>query len=284
MMKKYNNIFQLFMPLIFCIGCTQERTVPIDSNYQAPVDLNWNFDTANPILNDEFGASGLPDPSKWSYDVGNGGWGNNELEYYTDNKNASVNGGLLSIEANKESFGGSNYTSARMVTKGKEDFLYGRFEIKAKVPNGRGLWPAIWLLSTDQAYGTWPNSGEIDIMEQVGFDPNNIHCTVHNNAYNGQKGNQKSNNSIILSATTDFHVYRVDWTPFAIRGYIDDEQYFEYINEGRGFISWPYDKKFYLILNVAVGGNWGGANGIDDLAFPGKMQIDYVKVYPMIPK
>ena len=280
-MKAFLKYSLAFLIALIAISCTQQREVPAGVATPLPENKDYQFEST-PVWSDEFDNNGAPDPSKWNYDVGAGGWGNNELQYYTNDNNAVVQDGKLSIEARKESKEGSSYTSARMISKGKGDFLYGRFEISAKLPTGRGLWPAIWLLSSDNAYGVWPNSGEIDIMEQVGFDPLNIHCTVHNNVYNGARGNAKSSNSIVASATSDFHVYRVDWTPYSVKGFIDEVQYFEYTNDGQGFTTWPYDKNFYLILNVAVGGNWGGANGIDDSVFPGEMQIDYVRVYKLI--
>jgi beta-glucanase (GH16 family) len=168
-----------------------------------------------------------------------------------------------------------------MVTKGKGDFLYGRFEVSAKLPSGKGLWPAIWMLPSDNVYGTWPKSGEIDIMEQVGFDPNTIHVSVHTEKYNHMIGTQKTSTSTINTATLDFHVYRVDWTPYAVRGFIDGNQVFQFTNEGRGPAYFPFNKKFHLILNVAVGGNWGGQQGVDDDSFPAKMEVDYVRVYKM---
>jgi beta-glucanase (GH16 family) len=277
----FKRVIAILIIAVAFNACTEKRVVPAGTFTPPPEDKDYQFE-ATPFWSDEFDNAGSPDASKWNYDIGAGGWGNNELQYYTSDNNAVVQDGKLSIEARKETKEGSSYTSARLVSKGKGDFLYGRFEISAKLPAGRGLWPAIWLLSSDNAYGVWPNSGEMDIMEQVGFDPYNIHCTVHNNVYNGQRGNQKTANSILPSATSDFHVYRVDWTPYSVKGFIDGTQYFEYTNDGQGYTTWPYDQNFYLILNVAVGGNWGGANGIDDSVFPGQMQIDYVRVYKLI--
>lgn len=253
---------------------------------QTPIDKKWEFETT-PVWSDEFDYNGKPDEGKWGYDIGtgSGGWGNNELQYYTnDMKNVVVANGKLSINALKESINGMNYSSTRLVSKGKGDFLYGRFEIKAKLPAGRGGWPALWMLPTESAYGGWPKSGEIDIMEHVGYDPNNVHITVHTEAYNGMKGTQKGSIEKVATAMTDFHVYRVDWTPYAIRGYIDDKKVYEFINDGKGFEAWPFDKKFHLLLNVAVGGNWGGQQGVDDSIFPISMEVDYVRVYKMIEK
>lgn len=249
-----------------------------------PTDKGWIFETT-PVWSDEFSYSGLPDPTKWGYDIGGSGWGNNELEYYTnDVKNASVADGILTITAVKEDFGGKNFTSARLVTRNKGDILYGRIEIKAKVPAGKGTWPAIWMLPTDWEYGGWPSSGEIDIMEHVGFDPDVIHISTHCAAYYFKLNNQKTAVKKIANATTEFHLYRIDWTPFAIRGYIDDVLVFTNENEGTGSNVWPFDKRFHLLLNVAVGGDWGGAQGVDQNAFPASMQVDYVRFYKMIEK
>jgi beta-glucanase (GH16 family) len=251
---------------------------------EKPTDLNWSFET-NPMWADEFEGNGKPDATKWGYDIGGSGWGNNELQNYTnDIKNAVVSNGTLKITALKESLGGKDYTSARLITKGKGDFLYGRIEIKAKLPSGRGTWPALWMLPTEITYGNWPKSGEIDIMEHVGYDPNNVHITVHTEAYNHMINTQKGNIKNVPTAMTDFHLYRVDWTPYSIRGYIDDQKIFDYINEGKGYTSWPFDKKFHLLMNVAVGGNWGGAQGIDPNVYPAVMEVDYVRVYKMIEK
>jgi beta-glucanase (GH16 family) len=244
-----------------------------------PPIYEWSFGTTA-VWTDEFSTDGLPDAGKWRYDIGGSGWGNNELQYYTDGLNASINAGILKITARKENYSGKLYTSARMVTKNKADWLYGSVEVKAKLPKGRGSWPAIWMLPTESVYGVWPNSGEIDIMEHVGFDQNNVHFTLHASSFFGANG--KGGAKIITTATDDFHLYRLDWTPYGIRGYFDNEKVFDYINPNSGFASWPYDKKFHLLLNIAVGGNWGGAQGVDDSIFPITMEIDYVRVYPFI--
>jgi len=249
-----------------------------------PVDKNWSFETT-PAWADEFTNSGAPLSANWDYDTGGGGWGNNELEYYTNTtNNASVANGLLTITAKKESMGGMGYTSSRMVTRGKLDALYGRFEIKAKLPAGKGTWPAIWMLPTDRAYGDWPKSGEIDIMEHVGYDQDNVHFSTHTEAYYFKINTQKTITKKIEGASTAFHLYRVDWTPYAVRGYYDDIKVFEFANEGTGYKAWPFDKKFHLLLNIAVGGDWGGAQGIDDSIWPQKMEVDYVRYYKMIEK
>ena len=237
----------------------------------------------NPLRFGLTNSGAVPNPNKWSYDIGGDGWGNHELEYYTNgnNNNAILDSGFLHIVAKKESMNGMNYTSARMLTKGKAEWLYGRFEIRARVPRGRGTWPAIWLLPSENYYGGWPLSGEIDIMEHVGFDQNNIHFTVHNATFFG--GNGKGASKVITTASDSFHVYRCDWTPQGIRGFIDGDQYFEYINNNGGSPYYPYNRKFFMILNVAIGGDWGGQQGVDDSIFPVQMDVDYVKVYKWKP-
>ena len=256
-------------------ACTQAgpRTGP------APVDAGRFADA--PAWQDEFERDGRPDPSKWGYDLGGDGWGNNELEFYTDrDANAFVRDGVLHVVARVQARGGRGYTSARLVSKGKGDFLYGRIEARAKLPQGRGTWPAIWMLPTDWAYGDWPRSGEIDIMEHVGYDPGRVHMSVHTQAYNHVAGTQKTATRVVPGAIEDFHVYRVDWTPGGIRGYIDDAPVFAFANEGGGPDAWPFDRRFHLLLNLAVGGNWGGKEGIDPGAFPATLLVDYVRVYP----
>ena len=247
-----------------------------------PDAREWRFEPA-PHWSDEFDYTGKPDPRKWGYDLGGGGWGNNELQYYTDHvDNASVGDGVLTITARKQALGGREYTSARLVSKHKGDFRYGRFEARAKLPSGRGTWPAIWMLPTDWRYGDWPRSGEIDIMEHVGFDPERVHISVHTGSYNHVAGTQRTATRMVDGVMEDFHLYRVDWTPDAIRGYIDDEPMFEFRNEGTGPDAWPFDQRFHWLLNIAVGGNWGGKEGIDDSVFPARMQVDYVRVYRLV--
>jgi beta-glucanase (GH16 family) len=191
-----------------------------------------------------------------------------------------VANGLLTITARKQSLGGEGYTSTRIVSKGFT--TYGRIEVRAKLPSGRGTWPAIWMLPNDYVYGAWPASGEVDIMEMVGYSPNNVHFSVHNATY--YAGNAKTSTDSIPTASTDFHLYREDWTPYAVRGYYDNVLIFTYVNTGGGSQLWPYDQKFHLLMNIAVGGSWGGIDGVDDSAFPTTMQIDYVHFFNMIHK
>ena len=263
-------------------ACTEKAEVVNMTNTAPITDKNWQFETTA-SWEDNFNTGSAPDPAKWNFAVGGGGWGNNELQYYTQGANSSVTGGNLVITAKKENLSGREYTSSRMITKGKGDWLYGRMEVRAKLPKGRGTWPAIWMFPTDLAYGNWPASGEIDIMEHVGYEQNKVHFTIHNAAFNFMKGNQKGSNKIVPTASDEFHNYRVDWTPYSIKGFIDGEEYFEYVNANNGFSSWPYDKRFHLILNIAVGGDWGGVQGVDNTIFPATMKIDYVKYYKIIP-
>jgi len=242
----------------------------------------WRFE-ATPAWRDEFDGQGRPDPARWSYDLGGDGWGNRELQAYTDRAgNAWVADGVLTITARREPAGGRDYSSARLVSRGKGDFLYGRVEARAKLPSGRGTWPAIWMLPTDAAYGGWPASGEIDIMEHVGYDPGRVHMSVHTRAYNHRIGTQKTATHPVPGAMSGFHRYRVDWTPDAVRGYIDDVPVLAFANERGGADAWPFDRRFHLLLNLAVGGDWGGKEGIDAGAFPATMEVDYVRVYRLI--
>lgn len=240
------------------------------------------------VWSDEFEYNGLPDEKKWSYDIGDGcpnvcGWGNNELEYYTEKRleNARVEEGQLIITAIKENFGSKNYTSARLVSREKGDWTYGRIEVRAKLPAGVGTWPAIWMLSTDWSYGGWPESGEIDIMEHVGYEPDSIYGTVHTKAYNHGIGTQRGGKIEITDCEEEFHVYAIEWTYNKIDFFVDDNKYFTFEKE-QGSEKWPFDKRFHLLLNLAVGGNWGGAKGVDESVFPQQMKVDYVRVYQLV--
>lgn len=237
----------------------------------------------NLLWSDEFEYEGLPLENKWTYDVGGHGWGNAELQYYTDGSpnNVSVKDGKLTITARKEKIGDNDYTSARIVSKNKNDMLYGRIDIKAKLPNAVGTWPAIWMMPTDSEYGEWPKSGEIDIMEHVGYDLGVVHGTVHTEKYYWKKSNQKGAKIDVENPDQDFSVYSMEWTPNIIKIYKDDVLYFEYEKEELSSDAWPFDKKFYLIMNIAVGGAWGGQQGVNENSFPQEMVIDYVRVYDL---
>lgn len=233
------------------------------------------------VWSDEFAMNGAPDSTKWNYDIGDGGWGNNELQFYTnDSGNARVENGILIIEARYDSSAVKPYTSARMVTRKKGDWLYGRIEVRAKLPRGKGTWPAIWMLPTDWKYGDWPSSGEIDIMEHVGYDPGMIHGTIHTEAYNHIIGTQKEGKITIPDCQDAFHVYAVEWTEAKMDFFVDDQLYHTVILDPEDdYKGWPFDQRFHLILNTAMGGNWGGKEGVDNSIWPQRMEIDYVRVY-----
>ena len=235
------------------------------------------------IWADEFNETGLPDSTKWSYEVGGNGWGNNELEYYTARRpeNARVENGKLVIEARKETWEGKNYTSARLLTKGKVEWKHGRIEAFAKLPAGRGTWPAIWMLGSDISTVGWPRAGEIDIMEHVGFDEGVIHGTIHTEAYNHAKKTQKGEQITVKDATSAFHLYAIEWTTDKIDFFVDNQKYYtvEKAVLGKDVAEWPFEQPFFLILNVAVGGDWGGQKGVDESIWPQRMEVDYVRVY-----
>lgn len=228
---------------------------------------------------DEFDTPGAPDPKKWSYEEGL--LRNNEAQYYTRDRreNARVEDGHLVIEARKEDWKGSHYTSASLHTHQKAEWTYGRIEVRAKVPAGRGMWPAAWMLGSNIGSAGWPLCGEIDLMENVGFDLHNAHFNVHTKAFNHVIHTNKGVTVPLRDPDRDFHTYAAQWDPQAIRFFLDGRQVFVFLNDGKGVEHWPFDKPQYLILNCAVGGAWGGMKGIDDAAFPARYEIDYVRVY-----
>lgn len=244
------------------ISATKDVTVTVSAS---SMTLMWF---------DEFSNTGLPDNNKWAYDIGTGssGWGNNELQYYTNRlENAYCENGVLKIKAIKENFAGSQYTSARLVTRGKVDFKYGRVEVRAKLPTGVGTWPAVWMLGSNISTVGWPACGEIDIMEHRGSDLHKIHSSLH---YPGRSGgNPVTNTKVISNATTEFHLYRVDWNSTSIEFYINNELFFTVANNA----SIPFNHSFYLLLNLAMGGNFGGS--IDPAFNSAVMEIDYVRIY-----
>jgi len=256
------KLSQLFIVLLVIAGSCKTSKESVST-------LHWS---------DEFNYSGAPDTTKWGYDLGGHGWGNNELQLYTSNlRNARVENGNLIIEAHKDS---GTYTSARLISKGKGDWKYGRIEVRAKLPKGRGTWPAIWMLSTDWKYGGWPESGEIDIMEHVGYDPGVIHATAHSQSYNHVKGTQIENTIKVPDAQEEFHLYALEWSENKMDFFVDDNLYHTVPrNPKDDFKGWPFDQRFYLLLNMAVGGNWGGKNGVDESIWPQRMEVDYVRVY-----
>lgn len=242
-----------------------------------------NISEWQPVWCDEFDYVGLPNEDKWTFEYG-GYWHNDEVQFYTnkDLDNAYVENGVLSITAIKEVYENREYTSARLVSKYKGDFTYGRIQISAKLPTGDGTWPALWMMPTSSAYGNWPNSGEIDIMEYLGKEPGVVHGTLHSGAYNHSLGTHVGYSTRVANTETEFHLYEIIWMPGIIRVYVDSRLYgtFEYKAENNIDISnsdaWPFDQNFFIIMNLALGG-WGGT--IDDSIFPTTMEIDYVRVY-----
>ncbi len=238
----------------------------------APDPAKWQL-----VWSDEFDKDGAPDALKWGYDIGGHGWGNKELQYYTDRpENARVEKGRLIIEARKEDFQESHYTSARLVTRGKGDFTYGRVEVSAKLPVGQGNWPAIWLLGSSLPSVGWPACGEIDIMEHLGRNPGWIHASTHSKKYYFKNGNQLTSITYVPAPHEGFHVYAAEWFPDHIDFFADDNKYLTVANEKSGKDSWPFDDPEYLILNVALGG-WGG--DVVDADLPARMEVDYVRIY-----
>lgn len=237
---------------------------------------------------DEFNAGDLPDPQRWTYDTHRNaeGWYNNELQYYAASRreNARVENGHLVIEARRETldersdFGGQDYSSARLFTQGKVAWTYGFFEVRAKLPCQRGTWPAIWMLPDDPD-AVWPEGGEIDIMEHVGYDPTVIHHSVHTKAFNFGKGTQRTTSYKLETACGDFHRYQLLWTPAVLLFGVDDVPKFAFRKQRSGNSRWPFDKPMHLILNVAIGGDWGGRKGVDEESLPARMEIDHVRVY-----
>ncbi|MEN9497626.1 MAG: hypothetical protein RL750_525 [Bacteroidota bacterium] len=224
------------------------------------------------VWSDEFDIPGAPNASKWGYDVGAGGWGNNESQHYTNRlDNAVVSNGTLKIIAKSESFSGSSYTSARLLSRNKFSFKYGKIEVSAKLPTGVGTWPAIWMLGDNFTTAGWPACGEIDIMEHKGSDLNRIHGSLH---YPGRSGgNPVTATTLIQNATTAFHLYSCEWSPQSIKFFVDGNLYQSVANT----TALPFNQPFFIILNQALGGTFGGA--IDPSFSSATFEIDYVRVY-----
>jgi beta-glucanase (GH16 family) len=280
MNKIYKNRIKilLILPIIFLFGCDLDET-------QEVVTKN------NLVWADEFDVDGAPDSQKWNFELGDGttqgipGWGNNELQYYTDRpENVKVENGMLVITARQESFEGSNYTSARLTTQGLLEQQYGRFEARIKLPYGQGYWPAFWLLGNDCDQNPWPACGEIDIMEYVGDEPTTTFSTIHGPNYNAGESISKEYTLENNRFDTDFHVFGVEWSPNQINFYVDDVLYHtltpqDVDDETEGEGVWVFnDRPFYIILNLAVGGTLPG-NPNAETVFPQSMIVDYVRVY-----
>lgn len=272
---------------------TLSALVVRDKNRQ---EKSWQL-----VWQDEFEGEAI-DPAKWTPDIWPSGKVNEEDQAYTArDDNLRVENGMLVIEAHKEAYKGAAYTSGRLHSQGKGDFLYGRFEVRARLPRGQGTWAAIWMLPSDpyrysttcepgedwqgsESCDAWPKSGEIDIMEHVGYQMGHVHGTVHNEAYYWRNWEQRKGRVLLDQVDQAFHVYALEWSQDRIDIFVDDTHYFTYLNEGTGWRAWPYDHPYNLILNLAVGGAWGRAGGpIDDSVFPQQMLVDYVRVYQQKP-
>ncbi len=258
----------LFMCLV--ISACGKKT---DDN-QTGQPVKWEL-----VWSDDFLKDGLPDPAIWDYETGY--VRNQEAQYYTRQRweNARVENGNLVIEARKDNWDGHEITASSLHTYGKKHIKYGKIEVRAKLPAGKGTWPAIWMLGTSFRNGTkWPDCGEIDIMENVGFDPDIIHANIHTKAYNHVLKTNKGDKITILKPSDDFHVFSLEWYTNRMDFFVDGIKYFSFQKE-EGWEKWPFDKECYLIINLAIGGSWGGQQGIDQSIFPQKYYIDYVKVY-----
>ncbi len=274
-------IFLFFSLPFFLSSCNHQGKENTDDEKDTVINgQRWNL-----VWSDEFNKDGMPDTGKWSYE--HGYIRNHEKQYYTvaRKENASVTDGHLVIEARDDSAvlddEARPITSAALETKNKADWTYGRIAVRAKLPKGRGTWPAIWMLGSNIDTVGWPECGEIDIMEHVGYDPGVIHSTIHTKAYNWMKGTDKTADTLIADCMDAYHVYAINWTPEKIDFYIDSNRLFTFRNEHKTTAEWPFNSPHYLILNLAVGGDWGGQKGIDPAIFPTKMLVDYVRVYKM---
>jgi beta-glucanase (GH16 family) len=256
----------------FTVRVTAKNSAGVSTVKTITVTVTVTITAPALVWSDEFNADGLPNPAKWGYDLGAGGWGNNEAQYYTSRgDNAVVINGVLKINLKKEAYSGSNYTSARLLTKDKFSFKYGKVEARAKLPAGGGTWPAIWMLGSNIGTVGWPACGEIDIMEHLGNDLNRIYTTLH---YPGRSGgNANGSSRVISNATTEFHIYSLEWSPTEIKISVDDQVIHTVANTA----SLPFNQNFFIICNVAMGGNFGGV--IDPNVTSATMEIDYIRVY-----
>jgi len=231
------------------------------------------------VWSDEFDREGLPDPQKWGYKKGL--VRNKEKQFYTEARaeNARVADGQLLITALREPWEGAQYTSASLTTQNQFTFTYGKIEIRAKVPPGRGVWPALWTLGANKPQVRWPGCGEIDLMEFVGFRPDKFFFNVHTRAFNHNKKNQKGTGVSSPDAWKDFHLFGLLWNRERLVWFMDGKPVFAFANDGGDVDHWPFDQPQFLIMNLAIGGSWGGIGGIDDSIFPATMKVDYVRIW-----
>ena len=269
--------------MILFITCQEPK-----SSEKQPVVNEWDKEGWTLVWNDEFDGPAL-NLEKWSYEIGGHGWGNNELQYYSDDDStAFIQDGKLVIRADlvPQGTGSSDnlryFSSARLRTSGKGDWRYGRIEVKAKLALGQGIWPAIWMLPTDWMYGGWPESGEIDIMEHVGYDPGRVHGSIHTGSYNHKINTQRGGSKLLDKISSKFYVYAIEWYEDRIDFLIDDSKYFSFQNDGKNdFNTWPFNQRFHLLINIAVGGDWPGSPD-ETTQFPTEMELEYVRVYEKI--
>jgi len=267
------NFLLLCIVLLFC-GNEKALSQPYPGGSGKYTKLVWS---------DEFKGKGLPDETKWDYEAGY--VRNKEMQYYTVKRleNARVENGNLIITALNDSATIDGevrpVTSASLITKNKGDWKYGRIEVRAKLPLCLGTWPAIWMLPTKSVYGGWPKSGEIDMMEHVGYTPGKVYFNLHTEKYNHTKGTGRGTSADCTDVNTSFHIYAVEWFEDRIDWYFDETKVFTVLNNEPGWEAWPLDQSFYLILNFAFGGAWGGQKGVDLKALPQQFVIDYVRVF-----
>ena len=282
-MKFYFLVFTFFI-FILC-SCSEEEDKVASGDQIPTFSSNWEL-----LWSDEFDGADL-DISKWNKLSWRPGWVNNELQAYTErDTNIFLENGYLVLQGlidpgfSGTDYNGNNYnadyTSGRVNTDGKFSTTYGRFDIRAKLPKGKGSWPAIWMLGESISSIGWPDCGEIDIMEHVGYDEGMIHGSIHSEEYNHMYNTQRSGSKYIENVTNTFHVYSLEWSPFYLRYLIDGEPFFFVYNDSKGDNSkWPFDDPHYIILNLAIGGDWGGVQGISTSDFPMRMMVDYVRVF-----
>lgn len=235
------------------------------------------------VFSDEFSGMGLPSDSLWNYEEGY--VRNGEMQYYTVQRkeNCYLQDGFLHIVIRNDSALINDtirpITSASLITQGKKSWKYCKVEVRAKLPLCLGTWPAVWMMPETDVYGEWPCSGEIDIMEHVGYEPDNVHYAIHSDKYNHTKDNQKRFTVPCPTSYTDFHTYALEWSEKQIKWYLDGELTYSVAKDEEGWEAWPFDQPFYLILNAAFGGGWGGRNGVDPTKLPQEYIIDYVRIY-----
>lgn len=282
---KHIYLLSLLLLSLNATACGTDET-PLAEKPQTPPTIDVPAPKGYTLVwQDEFndarlsgGKPAMPNTKEWYYEIGASGWGNHEIQNYiagvlSKDTCALITDGILKIVAKKVR---NEVLSIRLNTQ--KSWTYGYFEARLKLPKGKGTWPAFWMMPKN---GTaWPGDGEIDIMEEVGYDPNKVLSTIHCNAYNHSIGTQKSGERLIPTAQSDFHVYAVEWTADYIKGFVDGECYFAFDNDKKGNKdTWPFNAPFYVKLNLAWGGNWGGAQGIDESALPATYEIDYVRVF-----